>query len=609
MKIKKYLLPLLAALAVMLAGCGTATVPAADKNAAALDETAESVPEGIVPLDLDAGAAAPAQAVWTSETELSITAAGAYRLSGSLEGRITVDADGPVELILAGVTLTGPKCLEILSEDPVTVTAAEGTENALSDGAAESDGAAPWVITSKAPLTLDGAGSLTVTAGASGAIRCKDDLTVRGELLTVSAAGTGLKADGALTVEGGILRVYSGGDGMAADARRLADGTVLISGGTVELYAGDRGIDGETAVSLAGGDLTIVSGDDGIRGGSVEITDGGLSLTAGRDGVQAGTLLTVSGGTLSVTTGAGGGGAIDHPGESFGPWSQAAEDTGSAKGLKCDGDITLSGGVIDLNTEDDSVHCGGVFTQTGGDLTILSGDDGIHADDMLIIGGGTVTMTDCFEGLEAFAVEIRDGDVFIRSVNDGVNANGPEGMFGGSQEFQSVSGASTTYFLMSGGTLDLAVTGSMSNMGDGVDSNGAVYITGGEMVVSTYGTFMENGLDTGWGGPVVTGGAVIAGGSSTMAEGFSSGSTQCCAVVPTSYMPDGTEVVLTDEAGTVLWSVTLRDAFSCLQISHPAMTAGHVYTLSYGGETTALDFTAATNISSARGFGGPGRPW
>ena len=96
---------------------------------------------------------------------------------------------------------------------------------------------------------------------------------------------------------------------------------------------------------------------------------------------------------------------------------------------------------------------------------------------------------------------------------------------------------------------------------------------------------------------------VIAGGSSTMAEGFGEASTQCAAVVATSYMPDGTEVVLFDSEGNILWDVVLADAFSCLQISHPAMQVGHVYTLTYGGESATLDFTSSNLVNNSRGFG------
>lgn len=650
---------LAASLSLPLAGCALpqdravtetpAEEPAADAAPASEEAPEAEAGEEIPLLDLNERTAAPGRAAWSAD-RLTITAGGAYRLSGSLEGRVTVDADGPVTLIFEGAALTGESCLDICSGDVVTLEAAPGTANLLADvppasgeasggassagpsGEAEDDGnaqdaeepeagevedASGAVVTSKAPLVFTGEGSITVTAAVNNGIRCKDDLTVESGTLAVTAANKAIRANGSLTVEGGVLTAEAGGSALSASAGRITPGAVSIRGGSVTLASEGRGIDAEDLALVSGGELVITSGDDGIRADTVSIAGGHLTIAAGCDGIQAGTLLTVEDGEISVTTGEGGGNAISHPGESFGPWGQssATEDDASRKGLKSGGGVTITGGAITLNTEDDAIHCGTLCTVDGGQIDIISNDDGIHSDDMLVINGGAVNLRDCFEGLEAFAVEIRGGDVYIRSVNDGINANGMEMMFRRNDtqtesEPVSASGATTTYFLMAGGTLDLAVTGSMSNMGDGVDSNGAVYITGGTAVVSTYGSFMENGLDTGWGGPVVSGGAVIAGGSSTMAESFSSYSTQCCAVVPTSWMPDGTEVAIIDEDGGVIWSAVLQDGFTCLQISHPDLLPGHVYTLTYGDQSTTLDFTSTTNIESSRGFGGgfPG-PW
>jgi len=599
------------------AACGASPTPAAPA------ETAAPVPEeaAIPLLDLRERADVPDRAVWSGDI-LTITGAGDYRLTGSLAGRVTVDADGPVTLICEGVTLTGENCLYVRSGDAVTLLGDAGTENVfidalpepasgeasgspeaasaepeaadgdLTEDAAEEDAetedASGAVITSKAPL-LFAAGSFTVNANVNNGIRAKDGLAVQAADLTVNAANKGLRVRGTIAVLCGELTVTAGGDALCAEDGRVAPGSVELRGGTV----------------------TLTAGDDGITADRILTTDGvTLTVESQHDGLQAVSDLTVAGGTISVTTGGGGGSAIEHPGESFGPWAQtsASEKSGSAKGLKSDGSITVSGGDLTLNTDDDSIHCATLFTMDGGSVTICSSDDAIHADDWLVIHGGTVRIDDCFEGLEAFAVEIRGGDTVIRAVNDGINSNGPEMMFRRSTDteddaFASLSGASVCYVLMAGGRVDLAVTGSSMNQGDGIDSNGAVYVTGGELIVSTFGTFMENGIDTGWGGPVVTGGRVIAGGSSTMAEGFSSYSTQCAAVVATSYMPDGTEVVLSDAAGNVLWDVVLADAFSCLQISHPDMQVGQVYTLTYGGQSTTLDFTDSNLISNARGFG------
>lgn len=599
---------LLCALSAMVlpAGCASRTAgPAASSEtkiqadpAASPDaDITLSVRTGVRPLDLAAPQNAP-DGVTYADGAYAVTAAGVYRLTGSLEGSLTVTADGPVELIFAGATITGPDCVRILSADPVTLTAEKGTLNILSDGAfAEpsageeeaAEDASGAVVYSKAPLTIGGEGSLTIRAQINNGIRCKDTLTIGSGDVDVSAANHGLKAKGSLSVTGGVLTVAAGADGLVAEETRLDSGTV----------------------SIAGGSVSITAADDGIRTGTALISDGVISIESGCDAIQAADDLTVSGGTLSVAAGGGGGNAGSKSGDSFGPWSQAAAADVAGKGLKSDGTIHISGGSIDLNTADDSIHCGTVFTMDGGHVAICSSDDAVHADDMLIVNGGVISITDCFEGLEAYAVEIRGGSVDIRAVNDGVNANGPEGMFGGMGQntgFVSVSGAERTYFLQSGGTLNLVVTGSMNNMGDGIDSNGYVIISGGELIVSTFGSFMENGIDTGTGGPIVTGGMVIAGGSSAMTESFSSYSTQCCAVIATSATPANTEVTLADEDGNVLWIATLEDSFTNLQISHPDMTVGHIYTVSYNGQTTTLDFTETNLISSSRGFGF-GRPF
>ncbi len=627
MKIKNFLCILLALCAAVLSACAApaeqAAVPAENDTVIPAETPAEESAE--LRLDLSARTDTPGRALWTEADRLSLVGAGTYRLTGTLDGRVTVDADGPVTLILEGVSLTGENCLNVLSGDPVTIIGAAGTENVFADArtepasgeassaepaagteepeadgpddaAEESDAeetendASGAVITSKAPLVF-AEGSVTVRAEVNNGIRAKGGLTLQAADLTVDAAHHGIRAKGGLTVLGGSLDVTAGGDALRADAGRVTAGTVELRGGQVRLTAGEDGVHADSILVADAADLTVDSQSDGL---------------------QAAADLTVSGGTLAITAGGGGGKAIEHAGESFGPWrSAAAEEEASTKGLKSDGSITVSGGVIDLNTADDSIHCETLFTMDGGTVTICSSDDAVHSGDMLVVNDGVLHIDDCFEGLEAYAVEIRGGDVVIRAVNDGINANGSEMMFmrasseadAAETEPASLSGSSVTYVLLAGGKLDLTVTGNMQNQGDGIDSNGAVYITGGEHIVSTYGSFMENGLDTGWGGPVVTGGMVIAGGSSTMAEGFGEASTQCAAVVATSYMPDGTEVVLSDSEGNILWDVVLADAFSCLQISHPAMQVGQVYTLTYGGESATLDFTSSNLVNNSRGFG------
>jgi hypothetical protein len=231
---------------------------------------------------------------------------------------------------------------------------------------------------------------------------------------------------------------------------------------------------------------------------------------------------------------------------------------------------------------------------------------------MLVINGGQISIADCFEGLEAFAIEVTGGDLVIRSVNDGINANGSEGFgFGGpggfgqqqTTTFDSISGQTVTYFHQSGGTIDLVVTGNWNNVGDGVDSNGAVTIDGGILTVSTFGNTQEGGIDIGQGELTINGGMVMAGGASMMQENISTSSAQCSALIKMDTQPAGTQVTITDSQGQEIWSVTMTNTFNCLVLSHPGLQPGQVYTVTYGSGSTTLDFTDTTVINPAGGFG------
>lgn len=631
------LIALMAALLLAMRFAASKTDETTSEADAAVSAASE---EPSLPWDLAAPDTAPA-GVAREDGAYIISAAGSYRLAGTMEGQITVNAEGPVELLLAGVNITGEQCLQILSDEPVTIRTEAGTVNFLADSAADASGEATGetsgeatsepadeaasgtdaaedkatgaVLFSNAPLTIGGEGALSIAARINNGIRCKDALTIVGGTVDVSAANNGLKARGALTLAGGTLSITADGDGCSVEAARLTSGDFVLTGGSVTITASGRGVDAEGMASVSGGRLSITAADDAIRADSASITGGVLSLETDADAIQAVTDLTVAGGELSILAGGGGGEAINHAGESFGPWAQssASEDDASTKGLKCEGAVTITGGVIDLNTNDDCVHCGTIFTMDDGAVTILSNDDALHADDMLIINGGSVNITDCFEGLEAYAVEVHGGNVIIRAVNDGINANGPETMFGRSTQstdFVSVSGADMTYYRQTGGTVDLVVTGNWSNVGDGVDSNGAFFMEGGVLTVSTRGDTQEGSIDKGGGELLITGGQIIAGGASMMQESISENSTQCSAVLTMDQQPAGTLVTILDSDGNEIWSATMANVFNCLVVTHPAMQIGNVYTVTYGNSSSTLDFTDTAVINS-RGGWGFGRPF
>ena len=648
--LKKCMIFPLVAAAALYAGIAAY---AAGAEPVSVPEIAATLPgdASVSHIDLNAPDKAPEGVIFSGDT-VTITAAGIYRLTGSLSGQVIVDANGPTELILAGASLRGEACLQSTSKDALTLTLEDGTLNVLADGLTDPDDNAQAPLAVKGTLTIGGSGTLTVVAGGGDGLKCKGGLTVSGGSLYIKAADEGADVSGPLTIAGGDIRVIAGGDGLAAENDRIDRGCITVTGGALSITSQSRGLDAkEGSILITGGTVTIDSVDDGLRavdisqsggsltiethgytpedataeeaiagdgidGDTVSLSGGTLTITSTGDGIQALTDLTITDGRIAITSGGGGGNASSHAGDSFmmGPWnrssSTAAAASVSAKGLKSDGDITITGGVIDLNTSDDSIHGVRLCTVAGGTLSLCSSDDGIHCDDMLVISDGDITITDCFEGLEAFAIEVHGGSTSVRAVNDGVNANGPEGWgWGGNTSVtDSVSGYSTTYYWQSAGTVDLVVTGDYSNMGDGMDSNGSLYVTGGCLTVSTPGTFMENGMDSGSGYFIISGGQVMAGGASMMQPTPSSNTDQCVAVISSGSAPDGSLVTLLDSEGTELWSHTLENSFTCLVLSHPSMTLGNTYTVTYGTQTITLDFTSKNVVSTggSSGMGGFG---
>lgn len=139
--------------------------------------------------------------------------------------------------------------------------------------------------------------------------------------------------------------------------------------------------------------------------------------------------------------------------------------TYSCKGMKADNSITINGGTINIKSHDDGIHTNsdvlldtgnyGVASLTinGGNINVYSDDDGIHADGTLTFNSGNVVISNSYEGTEGAYIHFIGGTVQIKSSDDGINAK------------------TTLYFKGSTVYLDAG--------GDGIDSNGSIYMTAG----------------------------------------------------------------------------------------------------------------------------------
>ena len=317
----------------------------------------------------------------------------------------------------------------------------------------------------------------------------------------------------------------------------------------------------------------LVSKDD------LKLKDGTVNVAAAKKGLEGKDSLTVEGCTLSVEAG------------TKGLVSGKDEETGS---------ILLSGGSLSVFSRDDAIHCSGSVKVEGGTLVLSSGDDGIHADETLIVSGGRLSVTQSYEGLEAQVIEISGGELYILASDDGINAAGGNdgsngfGPFGG-DPFRGDSSASLS---VSGGVLVVNAEG------DGLDSNGLLSVSGGEVYISGPTRGGNGALDYGT-ESIITGGTVIAVGSADMAENFGPSSTQGSILLSVGSQAAGTTVSITDETGTILASYTPEKSYQSVVVSAPGLEAGKSYTVTAGSfsQTVSLD---SLIYGGGMGMGGHG---
>ncbi len=371
------------------------------------------------------------------------------------------------------------------------------------------------------------------------------------------------------------------------------DLTINGSGSLRILAASGHGVDVNDTLVITGGTLSIEAPGDAIHvNDGLRIENASLSLKAGDEGVDLQgeeSILYISSGSLDI------------------------ESTGS--GVKCADAFELAGGSLDILSEGDGVHAGGSFTMTDGSLHITSGDDGIHADKTVSVAGGRITISECYEGIEALTIDLTGGDITIYPGDDGLNANGgsdrfgPPGMFGDRAPTGDGTEDEETWIHIGGGTL--TIVNNVARDADGLDSNGDIYITGGTVFISLTNAGSNSAIDYGsesGGVCEISGGEVVACGSYMMAEGFSSGSTQCSILYNISYgIPAGTEVMLEDAEGNVLLRYTPPCAFSSVSLSSPGMKLGETYTVVIGEKEehiTLEEVSASYGDVRSEGFGG-----
>ena len=451
---------------------------------------------------------------------VTISCGGEYDFSGSYSGSDaqilvnTAKTDSSVYLNMRGLTLTNTADAPIYVQkaSKAFVVAKNGTTNTFSDassrtktynytndnGEAKTDTTGACIY-AKDDLTIKGEGTLIIKGNYNNGIHTSNDLKVKNGLITVNAKNNGLKGKGSVEISGGTLNITAtNGDGIKSDTDDATDlangkGSIEITGGEITITSAYDGITANNAVTIANGESASPT---------VKITTGGgqncLSLTSSGNG-----------------GGFGGGGFNPGGGSSCSP-------SESMKGIKGDSSITISGGVIDINSRDDGIHSGGTITLSGGSMTIATDDDGVHAEKALYVkDNANVSVTIAYEGMESPDMNFEGGITSVITTDDGWNAaggtstttggntgRGGPGGFGG--------GSSTGNLKVSGGYHYVYVgTGDT----DGIDSNGGISITGGVIIVECRMNGGMGGMVDSDGTTSITGGKLLGFGTNNSEEG------------------------------------------------------------------------------------------
>lgn len=312
-------------------------------------------------------------------TALTITDAGTYVLSGSCaDGSVTVEkgVDG-VTLVLNGLTLTSETSAPIVcgKGSEVTIEAAAGTENTLTDTESNNDetgnaDAENAVIKCKdgSRVVLCGTGTLNVQANGKNGVKSgattadgEASLTIRGLTLNIDApVNDAVNAEAALEVESGTLTLSAGDDALHCDYA-LKVGAEGTDGPSVTVTSCNEGLEG-AAVNVFSGTISIQSTDDCINAANADLT--GYSYE-----------LNIFGGTIT-----------------------AHSDSGD--GFDSNGDLTISGGSVTVWTanaaDNEPLDADGTVTVSGGTVLAAGGSGGmgmsLTAAQPCVIFGGTTEM-------------------------------------------------------------------------------------------------------------------------------------------------------------------------------------------------------------------------
>lgn len=517
------------------------------------------------------------EGVTTSGTKVTITKAGNYNVSGTVtDGTVVVDAEKTdvIKIMLdnANITSSNTSPIYVKKAEKVIVTLKSETTNKLTDGSnyvyddvEEEEPKA--TIYSKSDLVINGNGKLEISSNFNDAISSNDGLRILNGNISIESIDDGIRGKDYVYIKNGNITLDTQGDAIKSTNTDSDDvGFCIIENGNLDIKSGTDGIDAESSLYIKSGNFNLITG-----GGSA-----------------------VSSKTSSNW------GNLEPPMNDRNKMTTEEENTSSAKALKATNVIQIDNGNFVIDSSDDSIHSNNNLYINNGTFEISSGDDGIHSDTKLDINGGKINITKSYEGIESQNITITSGEIKVVASDDGINAAGANDMPAmvgrpGQNNF-NMNSNSSNILTIDGGTLVVNAEG------DGIDSNGNIFLNGGKVTV--YGpTIGGNGILDYDGEFKITSGELIATGTSDMIQSPSNESTQYSLVITlSSFTNSGTDIIIKNKSGEEVIKTTPNKDYAAIIISSSKLEKGETYTIYVGG--TEIDTVTISNVTTTVGNSG-----
>lgn len=523
-----------------------------------------------------------------SDGVITINKAGNYSISGTLNnGKIIVDTDknSVVKILLNGVNITSNDSSPIFVKGAkkCILTLKEGTESTLEDASSytyeNSDEDEPSAtIFSKQDLIINGKGTLKLKANYNDAISSNDALRIFDTNIEINSVDDGIRGKDYVYIKNSNIKVEASGDGIKSTNTNSEDvGYVIITDSTVNITSGTDGIDAKGSIYINGGKFNIVTGGSSSNSQDKDTWGKWDKNEFGKGNMK-----------------------LQDP-ES----SNDSTDTPSAKGIKSVTNILIDSGKFNIDSSDDSIHSNNTIKIENGTYEISSGDDGIHADSVLTINDGSINIKKSYEGCESAVININCGDINIVSSDDGINvAGGKDSSSEMGRPGQNNFSQTNNYSLnINGGNIEVDAKG------DGLDSNGNIYINGGDIKV--FGpTDDGNGALDYDGTCEITGGNLVAIGSSGMMQAPSSSSSQYSLVfVLSSNYSENSVITIKDSSGDEVLNITAKKLYKSVVFSSSKIKKDETYTIyvdgSESGSLTASSITTTNGKTNNMGMTSP----